>query len=411
MNNATLYPDFSILLVDDDAAWLRSLRLTLACSAGITNVTACDNSAEVMNSIADSARPGRVPVGLVLLDLTMPSPDGEELLRRIGEQYPEIPVIMISGMNQLSMAVQCIKRGAFDYFVKTDPQEYLIKGIKQAIRSLELQRINREMHSRMLSGELQRPEVFNGFITVSPLMLSVFQYLESVARSSQPVLISGESGVGKELLAHAVHELSGRSGPLVTLNVAGIDDNIFSDTLFGHSAGAFTGAAKSRRGLVERAAGGTLFLDEIGDLPPQSQIKLLRLLQEGEYYPLGSDIPGQMKARIVAATHHDLKALEVQGLFRRDLYHRMHVHYVHIPPLRERPDDIPALLNHFTALAAAEYSRPVPEVSLSLSENCASTPFPATRANSETWFLTRWDAAGGACWSPSTSQASSPRAR
>ena len=349
------YPAFNILIVDDDPAWLRSLALTLACSAGITRVLGCENSSEVMAILDGGGSPGGAPVRLVLLDITMPEPDGETLLRLIGERHPEVLVIIISGMNQLSTAVRCIKQGAFDYFVKTDPQEYLLKGVMQAIRTLELQELNSAMRSRMLSGQLRHPEAFSGIVTTSPAMLAVFQYAESVAPTSQPVLVTGESGVGKELLVRVIHDLSGRGGQLVALNVAGLDDAAFSDTFFGHRPGAFTGAAKARQGLVDRAAGGTLFLDEIGDLPPQAQIRLLRLLQEGEYYPLGSDEPEYLEARIVAATLQDLEELESKGAFRRDLYYRLHVHHIHIPPLRQRREDIPVLARHFLREAAVEY--------------------------------------------------------
>ena len=352
------YPAFKVLLVDDDGSWLHSLRLTLACAAGITNVITCEDSGAVPEILEREAAAEDGSVGLVLLDITMPEPDGEALQQMIAERHPEVMVIIISGLNQTSTAVRCIKRGAFDYFVKTDGREQLIKGVLQAVRTLELQNLNREMRRGMLSGELRHPEAFSGMITVSPAMLAVFRYVEAVAPSSQPVLVTGESGVGKELLVRAIHTLSGRRGPLISLNVAGLDDASFSDTLFGHKPGAFTGAVKARRGLVERAAGGTLFLDEIGDLSPQAQIKLLRLLQEGEFYPLGSDHPSCLEARIVVATNRDLTLKEGEGTFRRDLYYRLHVHHVHIPPLRERPEDIPALLAHFVGLAAEEYGKP-----------------------------------------------------
>ena len=167
-------------------------------------------------------------------------------------------------------------------------------------------------------------------------MLSVFRYIEAIAHSSEPVLITGESGVGKELLAKAVHLASASTKPWVAVNVAGLDDNAFSDSLFGHVKGAFTGADKPRAGLVEKAAGGVLFLDEIGDLESASQIKLLRFIQEGEYYPLGSDQPKTAHARLVFATNHDLVKKMEAGTFRRDLYYRLQTHLVTIPPLRER---------------------------------------------------------------------------
>ena len=209
-------------------------------------------------------------------------------------------------MNQIEVAVDCIRLGAYDYFVKTTEESRLLEGIKRAIERLEMRRENEAMRKRFLTDTLENPEVFSQIITRNKQMRSIFQYLESISSSRQPVIITGESGVGKEEIANAVHKLSKRKGELVSVNVAGIDDNAFADTLFGHSRGAFTGADKKRTGMIETAADGTLFLDEIGDLSAASQIKLLRLLQEGEYYPLGSDRPKRSRARIVAATHQDL---------------------------------------------------------------------------------------------------------
>ncbi len=196
-------------------------------------------------------------------------------------------MIILSGLNQIDTAVNCMKLGAFDFFVKTVEEERLIRGIQRAIQMIDLQRENREMRSRFLHDKLEHPEAFAEILTRDKAMRSLFQYIESVAGSPQPILISGESGVGKELVARAIHRLSGRQGRLVAVNVAGLDDNVFSDTLFGHTRGAFTGADTTRRGMIEQAAGGTLFLDEIGDLTLASQVKLLRLLQEGEYYAAG----------------------------------------------------------------------------------------------------------------------------
>ena len=188
-------------------------------------------------------------------------------------------------------------------------------------------------------------------------MSSIFQYCEVVAKSQQPVIIIGETGVGKELIAKAIHDLSGLRGKFVPVNVAGLDDNMFSDTLFGHKKGAFTGADQTRSGLIAQASGGTLFLDEIGDLAELSQVKLLRLLQEQEYYPVGSDIPMVSDARIIAATNRDLRKLTEAGKFRNDLYFRLCAHQVHIPPLRERLDDIPVLLDHFLDEAAKTFKK------------------------------------------------------
>jgi DNA-binding NtrC family response regulator len=368
--NSSLYPHFGILLVDDEPAWLRSLSLTLERSAGITNISTCDDSRKVMEILSSQE------VGLVLLDLTMPHLSGEDLLALIGEQHPEIAVIIISGMNQIESAVACIKLGAFDYFVKTVEEDRLVSGVLRAIRMLELERQNREMSSRMLSGTLLHPEAFVGIVTGDRSMHAIFSYIEAVALSTEPLLIMGESGVGKELVARAAHDLSGCRGQLVSVNVAGLDDAVFADTLFGHLRGAFTGADQVRKGMIEEAAEGTLFLDEIGDLSIASQVKLLRLLQEGEYFPLGSDRPKRLKARIIVATHQDLAVKQAAGSFRRDLYYRLCIHQVQIPPLRERKGDLPVLLDHFLEDAARALGKKKPTPPRELAQLLATYSFP-----------------------------------
>jgi len=354
MMEEKLYPAFGVLLVDDEQPWLRSLSLTLEGPGGITNLMQCSDSREVMTILS------RQNIGLVLLDLTMPHLSGEGLLEQIVAEHPQIRVIILSGMNQLETAVNCMRAGAFDYFVKTVDEERLVDGVRRAIRMVELESENLAIRRRFFHDLLDNPEVFAPIITNNAAMRARFQYLEAVAPSRQPILITGESGVGKELIAQAIHALGGNQGSLVSVNVAGLDDNIFADTLFGHVRGAFTGAETVRKGMIERAAGGTLFLDEIGDLNGPSQVKLLRLLQNGEYYPLGSDQPKQMTARVVVATHADLDAKMAAGEFRRDLYYRLYSHHVHLPPLRERRDDLPLLLDHFLAEAASKLGKKKP---------------------------------------------------
>lgn len=368
--NTSLYPHFGILLIDDEPAWLRSLSLTLERSAGITNIITCPDSRQVAELLE------RHEIGLVLLDLTMPHLSGEALLQLIAEQHPGIAVIIISGMNQIESAVTCIKLGAFDYFVKTVEEDRLVSGVLRAIRLLELERRNREISSRMLSGELRNPQAFAGIISTDRSMHAIFNYIEAVAPSSEPLLITGESGVGKELIARAAHTLSGCSGRLVAVNVAGLDDTVFADTLFGHLRGAFTGADQARRGMIEEATDGTLFLDEIGDLSIASQVKLLRLLQEGEYFPLGSDRPKRLKARIIVATHQDLARKQSAGSFRRDLYYRLCTHLVHIPPLRERIGDLVPLLDHFLDEAARSLGKKRPTPPRELTQLLATYSFP-----------------------------------
>lgn len=348
------YPSFGILLVDDEPGFLRSLSVALERRSGINHIYQTNDSREVMGIIE------KEPIALVLLDLNMPYISGTDLLRQIVEKHPEIGVIVISGMNQIEVAVDCIRFGAYDYFVKTTEESRLLEGIVRAIEKLEMQLENQAMRKRFLTDTLEHPQAFSQIITQNKKMRSIFQYLESIASSRQPVMITGESGVGKEQIAKAVHALSHRSGDLVSVNVAGIDDNVFADTLFGHRRGAFTGADRKRIGMVEAAADGTLFLDEIGDLSLASQVKLLRLLQEGDYYPLGSDRPKRSRARVIVATHQDLYRKVEEGSFRNDLYYRLCIHHVEIPALRERKDDVHLLFDHFLSKASDELEKTKP---------------------------------------------------
>ncbi len=363
-------PPFGILLVDDEVAWLRSLSITLERSAGLTHLITCQDARRVME-ILDGH-----DIGVVLLDLTMPHLSGEDLLAKIASDHPAVSVIVVSGMNQVETAVRCVKLGAFDYFVKTDEEDRLVAGVLRAIRMQELQRENVAMTSRFLSGAPQHPEAFSRIVTQDRTMQTLFSYVEAVSHSLQPLLITGESGVGKELVARAAHQLSECKGSLVAVNVAGLDDTVFADALFGHVRGAFTGADQPRRGLVEEAADGTLFLDEIGDLSIASQVKLLRFLQEGEYFPLGSDRPKRVKTRVIVATHQDLTAKEQAGSFRRDLYYRLRTHRVRVPPLRERRQDIPLLLEHFLEEAARSLGKRKPTPPRQLAQLLATYEFP-----------------------------------
>ncbi|MDO6708613.1 sigma-54 dependent transcriptional regulator [Photobacterium sp. 1_MG-2023] len=368
--NSNPYPAFGVLLVDDEPAFLRSLSIVLERRGGINHIFQCQDSREAIAMIE------RENIGLVLLDLTMPHLSGEALLTQIKAEFPEVAVIIISGLNQAETAMNCIRLGAHDYFVKTTEENRLVEGVKRVILLQEMQAENYALRRRFLTDTLERPEVFASIITRDKAMRSVFQYLESVAPSSQPVMICGESGVGKELIARALHRLSNRNGPLISVNVAGLDDNVFADTLFGHHRGAFTGADAARGGLIEQAAGGMLFLDEIGDLSQASQVKLLRLIQEGEYYPLGSDRPKRLKARIVVATHQDLVRKQAAGEFRKDLYYRLKTHQVDIPPLRKRRLDIPLLLEHFLQEAADELGKEKPTIPKELPVLLANYTFP-----------------------------------
>jgi DNA-binding NtrC family response regulator len=332
-------------MVDDEVQALDSFE-TVLLFASINNIIRREDSRDVMPLLS------KQEIEVMLLDLSMPHISGEELLSLVTRDFPEVPVIIITGSNDVETAVACMKSGAFDYMVKPVEKSRLISGLKRAIEIRELQRENRLLKAHVLSDQLEHPEAFSEIVTNHGTMRSIFQYIEAISISPQPVLITGETGVGKELVAKAIHTLSNRKGDFVPVNVAGLDDNVFADTLFGHKKGAFTGADQARSGLIEQASGGTLFLDEIGDLNPTSQVKLLRLLQDGEFFPLGADIAKHTDARVVVATNQNLHTLQESGKFRKDLYYRLRAHHIHIPPLRERYEDLPILVNHFLQKAS-----------------------------------------------------------
>jgi len=351
--NVSIKPTYPIMVVDDEEAILFSIDTSLRM-AGLNNVLTCKDSREVMDILS------KQQIEIMLLDLTMPYLKGEDLLDRVISEFPGIPIVIITGTVDVETAVRCMKSGAFDYVVKPLDENRLITAVKQALSFRELKRENLALKECILSDTLDHPEAFADIITNNNKMLSLFKYIETIASTSQPVLITGETGVGKEMVARAIHTVSGFSGSFTAVNVAGLDDHAFSDTLFGHVKGAFTGADKDRSGLVEQAAGGTLLLDEIGDLGKSSQVKLLRLLQEREYLPLGSDNPKYASARILTVTNQDLWTLQDEGKFRRDLFYRLGTYHIHVPPVRERMDDIPLLTETFLEEAARTLNKKKP---------------------------------------------------
>ena len=353
------YPHYPVMMVDDEAQAITSFEMTLR-SADMNNFIRCYDSRDVMPLLTSQE------IEVMLLDLRMPHIPGEELPPMITADYPEIPVVVITGANDVDTAVTCMQQGAFDYILKPVEKSRLINGVRRAVELRELHRENQLLKAHVLSNKLEKPEAFSEIITISACMRSIFQYSEAIANSPRPVLVTGETGVGKELIAKAVHRLSNRKGAFVPVNVAGLDDHVFADTLFGHKKGAFTDARETRHGLIEQAAGGTLFLDEIGDLSITSQAKLLRLLQEREFLPLGSDVAKRSDARIMVATNHDLEVLQSSGKFRKDLYYRLCYHKIHVPPLRERGEDLPVLVEHFLNKASntLDKKKPTPPVEL-----------------------------------------------
>ena len=347
------HPRLPVMLVDDEVQALDSFELALR-SANVNNFLRCQDSREVIPLL------GEQDIEVMLLDLRMPHLSGEELLPKITRDFPHVPVIVITGADDVETAVKCMRAGAFDYIVKPVERSRLVASVKTALELRDLQRQNQLLRAHVLSDELADPEPFAEIITTSKMMRSIFRYIEAIANSPQPVLITGETGVGKELVARAIHQVSGRQGAFIAINVAGLDDNVFADTLFGHRKGAFTGADQTRNGMVEKAEEGTLFLDEIGDLSPASQVKILRFLQDGEFFPIGSDMAKRSNARIVVATNQELETLQDSGKFRKDLYFRLRIHQIHIPPLRDRKEDLLPLLDHFLEKASKALGKKKP---------------------------------------------------
>ncbi len=349
-----LNPIKPILLVDDEEHFLSTAELVLN-SNRFTNVETCNKSSKVIDRLKEKE------YSLVALDINMPEISGKELLPKILENFPEMVVIVITAINDVENAVECMKLGAFDYLVKPLDDERLLSSIKRGLYFASVRNENIRLRESLFKDKLEFPEAFSQVITTSNRMRSIFKYIEAIARTNLPVLVTGETGVGKELIAKAIHDISGREGELISLNVAGVDDNLFSDTLFGHKKGAFSGADIERKGLIEQAEDGSLFLDEIGDLSIESQVKLLRLLQDGKYYPLGSDVAKLSSARIIVATHKKLDKMKEDDTFRKDLYYRLQAHHVHIPPLRDRKEDIPILISHFLDQASQELNKKRPK--------------------------------------------------
>jgi DNA-binding NtrC family response regulator len=353
----------SILVVDDEESALRAARRALRVH-GYEHVLTCSDPRETLAMLKEHR------VELLLLDLLMPHMNGEEVLTEVAQRHPQLPVIVITAEQDVRTAVRCMKLGASDYLLKPVGAEQLAETVERVLEQNALRWENRRLREQFFAEKLEHRDCFDEILTEDPGMLRVFGYIEAISRGSHPVLITGATGTGKELVARALHRVSGREGEFVAVNVAGLDDAMFSDTIFGHTPGAYTGATGKRAGMIERAGTGTLFLDEIGDLAEASQVKLLRLLQEGEYYALGSDTPGRLRARVVAATHADPSG------FRQDLYYRLRSYHVQIPPLRERLGDLPLLVEHFLGLASDDLGKPKPTVPSELYLYLANFNFP-----------------------------------
>jgi len=335
-----------VLVVDDDAANLRSLvKILQRENLDVRGVGGGRDAAAVVR---------RERVAVVLTDLMMPDIDGLELLRQCRMHSPSTTVVMMTAYGTVQTAVAAMKEGAYDFITKPLRRADVVRAVGRAMERASLHRENQSLR-RELARAGQSREIIGG----SAIMRRAVELMERVAPARTTVLLTGESGTGKEVFARALHRLSGRGGAFVAVNCAAIPEHLLESELFGHEKGAFTGAVGRRDGRFQVADGGTLLLDEIGDLPANLQAKLLRVLQEGEVERLGGGRPERVDVRLIAATNRDLDAEIAAGRFRSDLYYRLNVIAIELPPLRERGDDVPRLAQHFLRRFAAANDKPV----------------------------------------------------
>jgi DNA-binding NtrC family response regulator len=335
-----------ILVVDDDAGLRDSFRLILEDEYEVVDAADGPRALDLIRSAS---------IDLVLLDIRLPDMDGIEVLERIKAIDEQIEVILVTAVKTVRTAVAAMKLGAFDYLTKPFEEDELFALIR---RALERRALEREVV--FLRSELERRQETDAIVGEHPEMQRLARLVAQTSRTTTTVLITGESGTGKELIARAIHRHGPRAGkPFVAVNPAAIAETLLESELFGHEKGAFTGAMQRRLGRFELAQGGTLFLDEIGTLKPEFQVKLLRVLQEREIERVGGTRTVKIDVRIVAATNVDLKQAVAQGAFRDDLYYRLNVVPIHVPPLRERRDDIPLLVEHFVRRYSRDFVKPI----------------------------------------------------
>ena len=340
-----------ILIVDDEAIVIRSCTSILSDSAYTVE--------SVQDGFSAVKRVEEADFDLMILDVMMPKMDGLEVLQAVKERHPDLDVIMMTGLSEIQTAVKAMKLGAFDYLSKPfDPDELLLV----VNRALERRRLLQE--NVKLKTEVGAKYRFENIIGSSPPMQAVFGLIAKCAPTNSTVLINGESGTGKEMIARAIHYNSLRKEqPFVTVDCNTLSENLLESELFGHTKGSFTGAVSNKRGMFDIANNGSLFMDEFGNIPLSTQAKLLRVIQEREFRPVGSTVTQKTNVRLITATNKDLKAMVAEGSFREDLYYRVNVFPIHAPALRERRDDIPALAFHFVKQYCAELEKPVAEIS------------------------------------------------
>ena len=348
-----------ILIVDDEQDFLDSLKRGLL-TAQMQDVLV---ESDPLRAAEFFRQGGAVDVSLI--DVTMPGMSGVELLELVKSVSPETECIMITAVNDAQTAIECMKKGAYDYLLKPVSRDDLLLTISRAFERRHLVQIA-DLAKQTSIPKLKNREAFGEFTTQSLTMAKLLREAELHASSDMPVLITGETGTGKELLARAIHRASRRAAaPFTPVNMASFTANLFDAEFFGHTKGAFTGAERERIGYLEHTDKGTIFLDEIGTLSPELQGKLLRVLQEQEFYKIGSSTPSRVNIRIIAATNANLEHMVAEGTFRKDLFYRLKGAWLHLPPLRERREDIPLLVNAFLGAEDRE-GRGIQEEALAL---------------------------------------------
>ena len=359
-----------ILVVDDDVGLLSSIKATLV-SSGIPEPVLVSDGRRVMDLVREYR------FMLVFLDLVMPHINGMEVLQQIKKEFPEIECVIVTATDDVSSAVQAMKYGAYDYLVKPLNSEKLIIVINRALERYNLRQGLALFEKKQSFSDLKNPQAFTDMIAEDESMALVFHQAESVAPTDYSVVISGESGTGKEMLARIIHDLSNRSnGPFFAVNMGAFSRTLFEDEFFGHTKGAYTGAVSEKKGFFEAARGGTLFLDEITELEPSLQGKLLRVLQESELYRLGSTRLENVDVRIVAATNRDIKGEIEDGRFRADLFYRLNMCHIKVPPVRERKKDILPLARHFLKIHALKNEKEIDSLTQDLAGRLLEYPFP-----------------------------------
>lgn len=358
-----------ILVVDDDAGLLLSIKTTLV-STGMPEPALVSDSRRVIELV------GKHHFHLVLLDLIMPHLSGMDILQKLKEEFPDIECVIMTAVDEVSSAVQAMRFGAYDYLVKPLSTEKLIIVINRALERYSLRQGLTLFERRQLFSDLINPKAFKDMVAADQVMALVFRQVEAVAPTEYSVVITGETGTGKEVLARIIHTLSNRSNmPFLAVNMAAFNKTLFEDEFFGHAKGAFTGALSDKRGFFEAAQGGTIFLDEITELEPSLQGKLLRVIQERELYRLGSTEVRNVDVRILAATNRVISEEIRKGHFRADLFSRLNMAHINIPPLRERKKDIIPLARHFLKIHAGKNNKEIDSLAPDLADRLSDHPF------------------------------------